>query len=307
MSEKKVHIVFNPASAGGRTGKNRNKILSELSRNLGNRIEVSETITKTDATEITSQAIADGCNLIIAVGGDGTVNQVINGILAAGSNKDPLTRIGIISAGTGQGFAQSIGLPGDLASQIRIITNDFAKYIDVGKLRFENIQSPKYFANEFQFGIGGTLCRNISPGTKNLLGKYAFGFEAVKTLLGYKAGEIQICTEEISITQNVIGVIIANGSCTGGGMKLTPNASLYDGLFDVLVIEDMPVSARLRGFSRIYSGKHTALPAFRLFRSEVIRFGNSNGLPAEADGELIFDKCISAEVIPSALRVISNN
>ncbi len=307
MSQKKIHIVFNPAAAGGRAGNNKNKILSALTNQLDNSFEFSETNSDTDATRITAQAIATGSNVIIAVGGDGTVNQVINGILQTGTNKDNHARLGVISFGTGQGFAQSIGLPKDLIAQIKIIKNDVWKLIDVGKITFEKDQSVKYFLNELQFGIGGTLCKNISSNTKKILGRFAFGFEAVKNLVRYEAGEIQMTTNERSFTGIVIGVVIANGSYTGGGMRLTPDALLDDGLLDVLVIGEMSLHNRLNGFSKIYSGKHIGMPAFKLFKTKDIKFGYNNSLCAEADGELIFNKCISAEVIPSGLRVISNN
>ena len=307
MSQKKIHIVFNPAAAGGRAGRNKNKILSELNNHLGSSFEFSETHSDTDAMRITAQAISAGSNVIVAAGGDGTVNQVINGILQNGTNKDNQARLGVISFGTGQGFKQSIGLPDDLTAQIKIIKNDVSKLIDIGKITFEKDQSVKFFINELQFGIGGTLCKNISRNTKRMLGRFAFGFEAVKNLIRYEAEEIQITTNERSFTNNVIGVVISNGSYTGGGMRLTPDAMLDDGLFDVLMIEEMPLIKRLKGFSKIYSGRHIGMPAFKLFKTKEIKFGNLYGLCAETDGELIFEKCISAEVIPSALRVISNN
>jgi YegS/Rv2252/BmrU family lipid kinase len=307
MSTNRTHIVFNPSAAGGRAGKNKSKIISELHHQLGKCFDVSETLSNTDATRITIEAISSGCNLIVAVGGDGTVNQVVNGFLQTDTCKEHQARLGVISFGTGQGFAQSIGLPKDLASQITVIKNDASKLVDVGKITFENGQTAKYFLNEFQLGIGGTLCKNITSVTKMMLGRFAFGFEAVKTLLRYEAEEIQMTIHERSVSEKAIGVVIANGAYTGGGMRLTPDAKIDDGLFDVLVIEEMPLLKRLNSFSKIYSGGHICMPAFKLFKTREIKFGYSNGLSAEADGELILNKCTSAEIIHSALRVISNN
>ena len=307
MSLNKIHIVFNPAAAGGKAGENKNRILSEFGREFGNKFEFSETLSGIDAARITGEAVESGYEVIIAVGGDGTVNQVVNGILQSSGHKSSQIKLGIISFGTGNGFSQSLGLPKDLASQIRVIKNDVSRSVDVGKINFEGDHSAGYFINELQFGIGGKLNESISPLTKKMLGKFAFGFEAVKSLLNYKASEIKIEFEQISKTENVIGVIIANGSYTGGGMMLTPDALLNDGLFDVLMIEDMPLTERLSSFSKIYSGRHIGLPAFKLFRTRELRFVYGNGLSVESDGELIHDKCISSEVIPSALSIISNN
>lgn len=307
MSDQQIHIVFNPASAGGKTGLNKSRILTELKNQLGNSFRLSETRMKTDATIITREAIKNGCQVIVAVGGDGTINEVVNGFFENGILLNPYAKLGIISFGTGRGFAQSIGLPKDFTAQIKVIKNDIVKSIDVGRIKFENNHLTKYFVNEFQFGIGGTLSKNISARTKKILGKYAFGFEAVKTLLTYQADRFQMIINDKVITENIIGVIIGNGAYTGGGMMLTPYASLNDGILDVLMIKDMSILNRLFSFSRIYSAKHLGLRAFELFKTRTIEFIYKNGLAVEADGELINGKCTSVEIIPSVLKVISNN
>jgi diacylglycerol kinase family enzyme len=176
MNGQKIHIVFNPASAGGKTGRKREKILSELKYHLGSTFGFSETAESKDATTITRKAITKGCDTVIAVGGDGTVNQVLNGFYNNGISINSDIKLGIISCGTGQGFSQSLGLPTDLSSQIKVIRENHIKSVDIGKITFEDNNSPKYFLNEFQLGIGGDLSKDISPRTKKVLGKFAFGF-----------------------------------------------------------------------------------------------------------------------------------
>lgn len=216
MSQNKIHIVFNPAAAGGKAGENKKRILSELRREFGNNFEFSETLSGIDAARIAGEAVDSGCDVIVAVGGDGTVNQVVNGIFQSSGQKRSQIKLGIISYGTGKGISQSLGLPEDLAAQIRVIKNDVSRSVDIGKINFENDQSAGYFINELQFGIGGKLNESISPLTKKIFGRFAFGFEAIKTLLNYRASQIKIELEQISETENVIGVIIANGPYTGG-------------------------------------------------------------------------------------------
>jgi len=307
MSDKKIHIVFNPVSAGGKTGQRKQKILSQLKYHFGNAFGFSETTESENATEITRRIIRNGCDIVIAVGGDGTVNQVLNGCFNNGISLNPDIKLGIIGCGTGQGFSQSLGLASDLSSQIRVIKDNRLASIDIGKITLQDNYNPRFFLNEFQLGIGGWLCKTISPRTKKMLGKFAFGFEAVKTLFKYQADEMEIIINDSSITEKIIGIVIANGAYTGGGMRLTPNALLNDGFFDVLVIKDMPVKDRLVSFSKIYSAKHLDLKAFLLFKTRKVEFKYNNGLAVSADGELITDKCVSAEVIPLALKVISNN
>jgi diacylglycerol kinase family enzyme len=118
---------------------------------------------------------------------------------------------------------------------------------------------------------------------------------------------LQIVVNGKTITEKVIGVVIANGAYTGGGMRLTPNALLNDGIFDVLVIKDMPIKNRLVSFSKVYSAKHLDLEAFQLIKSKKIEFSYKDGFAIESDGELIYDKCAFVEVLPSVLKVISND
>ena len=307
MSSKKIHIVINPASAGGKTGQIKEKLLREIIYYFGNDFSYSQTTSEVNASSLSSSAVQSGFETIVAVGGDGTANQVLNGFFNNWISLNPDVKLGIISLGTGQGFAQSLRLPSDLSSQIKIIKDNQIKLIDIGKISFTEEHSPKYFLNEFQFGIGALLNKNISPRTKKLLGRFAFGFEAVKTLFSYQSEELQLFINGKIIDEKIIGVVVANGAYTGGGMRLTPNALLNDGLLDVLIIKDMPVTERLISFSKIYSGKHLSLEPFQLLRVESIGCKYHNGLLIESDGELINSKCAGIEVLASSLNVISNN
>ncbi|MDT3696007.1 MAG: diacylglycerol kinase family lipid kinase [Ignavibacterium sp.] len=307
MSNKKIQIIFNPASAGGRTKQEKEKLLHQIKFYFGDGYIFSETTSESNATSFVQKAIENGSETIVAVGGDGTLNQVINGFFHNGIYINPDVALGVIGFGTGQGFAQSLGLPADLSSQVKLIKENPTKSIDIGKIHFNDNYLPKYFLNEFQVGIGGSINKTISPKTKKILRKFAFGFEAVKTLFSYEADELQILINGKTINEKIIGVVIANGEFTGGGMRLTPNALLDDGLFDVLVIKDMPLSQRYISFSKIYSGKHIDLDAFELHKVKNIEFNYQDGVLLSSDGELINSKCVGIEVLHSVLNVISNN
>jgi YegS/Rv2252/BmrU family lipid kinase len=306
MSDKKIHILFNPAAAGGKVGQKKEMILKKFNYYFGNNFELTETLSKDDAEIITRKLIANGCDSIAAVGGDGTINQVVNGLFLNGNCINLKIKLGIISFGTGQGFAESLSLPKDISSQIKVIKEGQTKQVDIGKISFGDNSNQKYFVNEFQLGIGGTLCNNISPRTKKYFGRFAFGFEAVKTLRNYRANELQMVINNQVINEKIIGVVIANGNYTGGGMRLTPYAQLNDGLFDILIIKNMFLIDRLYSFSKIYSAKHLKLEAFQLLKTKKISFNYQNGLQSEADGEVINNKCKCVEVLPLALNVFTN-
>lgn len=307
MSNKKIQIVFNPASAGGKAKQKKEKLINEIKYYFGDGYTFSETTPELNATSISQHAIENGFESIIAVGGDGTINEVLNGFFRNGICINPDVTLGVVGFGTGQGFAQSLGLPRDLSSQIKLIKENRTRSVDIGKIIFENSYLPKFFLNEFQMGIGGSLNKTISPYTKKILGRFAFGFKAIKTLYSYEAEELQLFINGKTINEKVIGVVVANGAYTGGGMRLTPNALLNDGLFDVLVIKDMTVTQRYISFSKIYSGKHITLDAFELHKAKILEFKYQNGLLLSSDGELLNRKCVGIEVLHSVLNVISNN
>jgi len=306
MHKKKIQIVFNPASGGGNTGEKKEKILTEIWRQLGDSFVFSETQKKNDATDITRNAISNGCNIIIAVGGDGTINEVVNGFFENGYMPDSNIVLGIINCGTGQGFAQSLGLPAEIKDQINLIKNGHTKTVDLGKISFQKNRN-QYFINEFQIGIGGAVAGGVSMNTKKLLGRFAFGIGTLKTLRSFKGDTFQMFINENIITENITGLVISNGRFTGGGMKLTPGALLDDGLFDVLLISEMSFLKSLVIFPAVYSAKHLNVKGFRLFKTNKIEFTGENDLPVEADGELIYDRCLKVDILPSALKVFANN
>jgi YegS/Rv2252/BmrU family lipid kinase len=307
MSKKKIQVVFNPASAGGKTEEKKEQILTELWRQLGESFTFTETQSKTDATKITRAAISNGCNTIVAVGGDGTINEVVNGFFENGYMPDPKKTLGIINCGTGRGFAQSLGLPHAIKDQIEVIKNGNTKSLDIGRICFRNNNHKQYFINEFQIGIGGAVANGTSSNTKRVLGKYTFGAEVLKSLFTFHGGKFRISINGNEITEDVLGLVISNGRYTGGGMKLTPNARLDDGLFDVLMIKEMSTFNRLRVFPSIYTAKHLKSNEFRLFRTNNIVFRCNNTLPAEADGEEVQETFSKAEVLPSVIKVLTNN
>lgn len=304
MYRKRIQIVFNPASGGGKTGEKKKEILTELWRQLGDTFIFTETQNKNDATEITRNAILNGSDKVIAVGGDGTICEVVNGFFENGSAEVSNGTLGVINCGTGQGFAQSIGLPSEIQAQINLIKNGYTRLIDLGKISFQN--KIKFFVNEFQAGIGGAVVNSVSMNTKKKFGRFSFAAGALKNLLSFKGDKLQIYVNECIISENIIGLVVSNGRYTGGGMRLTPHAELDDGLLDVLLIADMPVLKRMAVFPAVYTAKHLYANEFRLLRTNTIEFTCVNNLPLEADGEIINDRCLKVDILPSALKVFTN-
>jgi len=311
MSLKKTHVIINPASGGGKTRKNQDKILNYLDRYFANRYSLCVTQKPLDASVSAKQAIMAGCELIIAVGGDGTIQETVNGFFADGLSINPDCHLGIVNCGTGQGFARSLGLPTGLDRQLDIVSSGKSRLIDIGKIVFstgKGEQKERYFVNECQAGIGGEVVKSVQSKHKRLGGRLAFGLSSLSKIFSYPNREITVeIDKKPGITQLFTGVVIANGNSMAGGMSLTPGAKVDDRFLDILLILGQSILQRLRNFPKIYSGKHVTLPKFNCCRGKNIKLYSKEPVLVEADGELLGFLPCQVEVLPAAIKVKSSN
>lgn len=307
MSFKKTHVIINPASGGGKTGKRLDEILNYLDKYFGKKYSRCVTQKPLDAKFSAEQAIMDGCELIIAVGGDGTIQETVNGFFADGLPINPDCHLGIINCGTGQGFVRSLGLPPGPDRQLDIASRGKSRPIDIGKIVFSTgngEQKERYFVNECQAGIGGAVVKSVQSKLKRLGGRLAFGLSSLSKIFSYPNRVITVeIDKKPGITQQFIGVVMANGSSMAGGMSLTPGAKVDDSLLDILLMKGQSIPQRLRNFPAIYSGKHIALPKFNCCRGKSIKLYSMEPVLVEADGELLGFLPCKVEVLPAALKV----
>lgn len=307
MNFKKTHVIINPASGGGKTGKSLDNIIDDLDKFFGKKYSRFVTQKPFDAKFSAEQAILAGAQLIIAVGGDGTIQETVNGFFAGGVPINPDCLLGIISRGTGQGFARGLGLPRDQVRQLDIAAHGKCHSIDIGKIVFSSPkgeQKERYFVNECQAGIGGAVVKSVLAKQKRLGGRLAFGLSSLAKIFSYPN---QLITVQIDnqprITLPLLGVVMANGNSMAGGMSLTPGAKVDDHLLDILLMMGQSIPRRLRNFPRIYSGKHIGLPEFNCRRGKSIRLFSRVPVLVEADGELLGVLPCKVDVLPGALKV----
>ncbi|MEW6456806.1 MAG: diacylglycerol kinase family protein [Acidobacteriota bacterium] len=307
MSFKKTHVIINPASAGGKTRIRQTQIINELDKHFGNRYSIFITQRPLDATFSVRRAIIEGSELIIAIGGDGTIQETVNGFFFDGYLINPACQLGIINSGTGHGFAQSLGLPSEIKKQLEVICRGESRFIDVGRVVFSNkdgIAIERFFINECQAGIGGEVVKCVQSKHKKFGGLIVFGLTAFSKVFSYPGHLIAATIDNSFHTmQKLIGIAIANGKFTGGGMNLAPQAKADDGLLDILLIHEQPILQRLWNFPKIYSGQHILSSKFSYFQGKSITLNASERVFVEADGELLGFLPCTVEVIPSALKV----
>lgn len=306
-SDIKNLLIINPSSAAGRTGKIQKNIVSLFQQHFNGECSIVTTKAPLDAVEITRHSIQQRNNFIIAVGGDGTVNEVVNGFFEDGMPINSGCTLGIITSGTGLGLAHSLNLPKRIEDQISVLFNGCVRTIDVCRLTyidFKNKVRTRYFVNECQIGIGATVVSRVKSRHKIFGGTVAFTWGALKSIVGAETHRVVVYSDNNEEQHlSLHGITIGNGSWMGGSMNLTPNAQLDDGLFDVLFIHSQSLLRRLYGFSKIYSGKHLELPAFEYKQCKKITVESSEQVLVSADGELLGTLPCTIEIIPHILRV----
>jgi len=305
----KIHVILNPASAAGRTGQKQTLILAAVDRHLGQAFSLCVTRRPLEATSSAREAVSAGSELVIAVGGDGTIQETVNGLFSRGRPINPDCQLGIINSGTGCGFLKSLDFPPDLDGQCRVIAQGWTRLIDIGRAVFSNGNGrgqERYFINECQAGIGGEVVKKVHSGSKKLGGLLAFGLNTLAVLLKYPNQRMTVTVDDgPETTGRFMGIIAANGNSMAGGMQLAPQADVGDGLLDFLFIHEQTLVERLRNFPKIYGGSHIASPKFSYFRGKSLALTSEEDISFEADGELLGHLPCRVEILPSALRVLA--
>lgn len=307
MKTIRTHVILNPASSAGRTRRRQAEILAAIERHLGREFSLFVTKRPNDATSSARKASLLGAALIIAVGGDGTIQEVVNGLMRAGNPVERRPQLGIINAGTGHGFAQSLGLPAGLEDQCAAIAFGTVRRVDIGRATFKDRSGrriERYFVNECQAGIGGRVVEKVQAGRKKLGGFLAFGLTTLTAALLCPNRSIRFSVDDGPEEEGqFVGIVAANGSVMAGGMRLAPQATVEDGRLDILFMHGQTRFERLRNFPKIYSGTHLGSPKFSCLRGRSISLGSEESVSFEADGEMFGRLPCRIDVLPSALEM----
>ncbi|CDM65297.1 diacylglycerol/lipid kinase family protein [Pyrinomonas methylaliphatogenes] len=299
-------VIVNPASASGATRRRWPRLASELRAHFGP-FACAFTEKAGDAMRIAEEEARAGRRFIIACGGDGTISEVANGLLRAGTE----TELGILPSGTGGDFQKTLRIPRRASDAARALCEGRTQLIDVGRANyvgFAGRKEERFFINVASFGMGGEVVARLKKGTTRLFGgRLAFAYSMLRTVFGFERPRVAVSLDgKEEIYLDVINFCIANARYFGGGMKIAPEAKLADGLFDIVVIGDMPsVEVVLKSYS-IYLGTHLSLDqvSHAYARSCVARaVEGGREVSLEIDGETVGRLPASFEILPSALRV----
>ncbi len=303
--------IVNPNAAGRRTGRHWARIQAQLEAAIGP-VEARFTDGPMVAVRLTREALEQGADLILAVGGDGTINEVVNGFFQDDQPVNPHAELALLPSGTGGDFRRTFDLPRDHAGQIARIAAGTTRAIDIGKLTYTTTtgaNAVRYFDNIASFGISGLTDYEVNRlrGSKRLGGKFAFYYATVKSLLRYQPQTVAVHVDDTLLYDGPLTVAaVCNGRYFGGGMHMAPNASPSDGRFDVILIEGCGRWPLLRRLSAVYSGAHLDSPVTRVAVGQRIVATPAVGetpVLLDVDGETPGQLPATFEVLPQVLRL----
>ena len=307
METNNIQIVVNPAAGSGKAKRAAYDLLYKIKSASAFDINMTFTKAKNDASFITRKAINDGATLIIAVGGDGTVNEVVNGFFVEGNPLNPLCELGIVNCGTGGGYARTLNNMLSPGQQIELLLQSGSIPLDLGHITYQDYSGKtaiRLFVNECQIGIGSEVASKVGGKSKIFGGTIAFGLAATVQAILMKPLNLEIGYDNEAFQKfRLLGLVVGNGTECAGGMKLTPDAKLNDGFFDVLSIHNMSINQRLFNLSKVYSGTHILSPHFSIIRCKKLKIRSDKELSLEADGEILGNSPFSIEILPAAIRV----
>jgi len=300
-------VIVNPRSGGGLSERRWARLRGHIADGMG---EVDSAFTEgpRDATEIAAREATAGRRLIVALGGDGTISEVADGILRAGAGAT--TELGLIPRGTGGDFRRTLDIPVDAELAARRIAEGRVQVIDAGRAHYvahDGTPSVRHFVNVASFGFSSAVASRANASSKRLGGKVAFLAATVRVIATYDNTDLWLALDGgPRQRRRVLLVAVGNGRFFGGGMKICPGAALDSGALDIVVVGDFSRGEVLARVSRLYDGTHLELEDVSSTRARSLAAEPVESdaiVPLELDGETPGRLPATFEVLPGALRV----
>lgn len=289
MGKSEVFFIVNPRANNGRALPYWTAVRAELdTRGLEYRFAFSKDAD--DVERLARQAVSAGSELVVGVGGDGTLSRV------AGALAGTATVLGVLPAGTGNDFARLLKIPSKPSAACEALLGGEDQPLDIGRC------NGRFFLNVTGAGLDAAVVAEANR-LKRLFGSLSYLAALVRQLLFYRPCMLRITLDDREVTTKAWLVSVANGRYYGGGMQVAPQADSQDGLADVVVVGQMHRLKFLTAFPAVYTGKHVFLPQVHLYRARKVCVEGDLPLPVHTDGDLtgFLPFCVAME--KQALRV----
>jgi|Deesub1362B_J571_1020462.scaffolds.fasta_scaffold00036_80 YegS/Rv2252/BmrU family lipid kinase len=288
---RKWGFVINPAAGGGRGEETAPEVYRQVQR-LGIKAEIVKTSKPRHAELLSAMLAEGGCNPVVAVGGDGTINEVVNGIVNKG------VTLGVVPAGSGNDFIHLLGFPENYTDQHwQVLTRAETRRIDIG------VCNGRYFINGMGFGFDAHIASEVARGRS----RRSYMLSVLKNLFLYRAPEVVSTVDGSTERRRCFLKTIGIGRRFGGGFLLTAKALPDDGLFDICTADELPLLHRLRLLLKVRRGTHVDCKGVKYYRvASSITLQCNTEMPYHLDGEVLFAHRFEIQILPSAIDVIIN-
>lgn len=304
---EKCRVIVNPAAGGGSA----KRAVPEIKRMLDEAAldyRLLQTENSGHAIELALEASMMGCKVVVAAGGDGTVNEVINGLIKAEQHGASPVAMGVLSIGRGNDFAHGVGIPYGLDKAVDLLLKDQRRLIDIGLVTGGKYPQGRYFGN--CVGVGFDAITTIEVSNLPRLGGFlSFLIAVMKTIFLYNRGPLaQIKFDEQSLTMRTLLISVMNGRRLGGGFRMAPKAESDDGYFDLCIAQEVSRGRIITLIPHFLRGSQNSQKEITTGRATHISITASEGyLPAQSDGEIISidGKSLEIELLPRRLEVVA--
>ncbi len=313
----RAHVIVNPQAGRGAVGRAWPAVRGVLDTG-GAEYDVTITDRPGHGTEAARRAIDEGCTFVVAVGGDGTVHEVVNGLMGDEGPRNPATVLGVVAAGSGCDFVKTFGLPQDPTDAAKhLLGETLWGKIDVGRIRCTDRDGKphaRWFANIAEAGIGAEVVDAASRMPKWLGGR-VYKLAALKAIAGFKPKNAPIrihgretrgkhgedeTLADLDRDQRFSMLVVANGQFFGGGMRVAPRAAPGDGLFDVQLSHG-PRGEAVKAMQKMFRGEHIPSPYIKEFLASRVTIAGDDPILIEADGEVVGTTPATFDIVPGAI------
>ena len=299
-----IVAIVNPRSGNGKSA----EVWTRVRRHLPGSIETLETRTPAHAIELAREAIKAGARTVVAVGGDGTISEVVNGFFEGGRPISTEARLGIVPHGTGSDFTRILNFPVDEKKIAAVLHHGEPRLVDVLKVRYTRIDGSnglRYSINITSFGMGGAVAAKANRSSKPLGGKIAYLMATLQTALSFSGNSVTLKIDgSDSIEERITSVAAGNGQYHGAGMWACPGASIDDGIVDVTVIRYLSLFELLKGLHVLYNGSIYSHSKVKAYRARRIEATSKESALLEIDGEPLGRLPIEISIVPNVIRVL---
>ena len=292
----KSKLIVNP-TAGTDAAPDHLETMNRLLRRRIGRLDIVITVSEGDATDAAAQAVEDGYDHLFVAGGDGTLNEALNGVARVDGGLEAIT-FGVIPLGTGNDFATALGLPEDVEAAIDLLLESKASRVDVGRL------NDHYFVNVSAGGFLAEVSDAVNPRLKTVAGKLAYLIGGAQVLMDYEPVRVRRRRAEGDEEMALYAFAVCNSRLVGGGRLIAPDAVIDDGELDVCLIQAMPTLEFLALLRRVSEGDHVDDERVAYFRARELELSFDRPIKVNFDGQVLEAERCRYGIMPHAARFL---